>query len=59
MTDKYRVVREKMEHLKSLGLLNEDSLRLLQLLNEKDDKYIDSVLEDKGNWRVLIRQYYD
>lgn len=59
MTDKYRVVREKMEHLKVLGLLNEDSLRLLQLLNERDDSYIDSVLEDKGNWRVLMRQYYD
>lgn len=59
MTDNYKVVREKMEYLKSLDLLNEDSLRLLQLLNEKDDKYIDSVLEDKGNWRVLIRQYYD
>lgn len=59
MTDKYKIVREKMEYLKSLGLLNEDSLRLLQLLNEKDDRYIDSILEDKGNWRVLIRQYYD
>lgn len=59
MTDKYRVVREKMKHLKVLGLLNEDSLRLLQLLNERDDSYIDSVLEDKGNWRVLMRQYYD